>query len=131
MDIGENLGQKGRTPVFCAARLRSGFRPVREELVNVPSVPHFLLMPSTWAGSPHISAQPTSMSRKSTETWGTRQTCARQHGNVGPRENGHTVPGALPLPDCLVPESSKGIHGKGLLLCLELLEAHHVRLSFS
>ena len=46
------------------------------------------------------------------------------------RENGHAVPGALPLPDCFVPESPKGIHGKGFLLCLELLETHHVRFSF-
>ena len=28
------------------------------------------------------------------------------------------------------PESPKGLHGKGFLLCLELLETHHVRLSF-
>ena len=44
------------------------------------------------------------------------------------RENDHTVPGALPLPDCFVPETPKGIHGKGFLLCLELLETNHVRL---
>ena len=59
-----------------------------------------------------------------------RQACASQHGNVVSRENGHAVPGALPLPDCFVPESPKGIHGKGSLLCLELLETHHVRFSF-
>ena len=34
------------------------------------------------------------------------------------------------MPDCFVPESPKGIHGKGFLLCLELLETHHVRFSF-
>jgi hypothetical protein len=59
-----------------------------------------------------------------------RQACAGQHGNVVSRENGHAVPGALPLPDCFVPESPKGIHGKGFLFCLELLETHHVRFSF-
>jgi hypothetical protein len=59
-----------------------------------------------------------------------RQTCASQHGNVVSRENGHTVPGTLSLPDRFVPESSKGIHGKGFLLCFELLETHHVRFSF-
>jgi hypothetical protein len=59
-----------------------------------------------------------------------RQTYASQHGNVVSRENDHTVPGALPLLDCFVPETSKGIHGKGFLLCLELLETHHVRFSF-
>src|ERR1700686_1580674 len=59
-----------------------------------------------------------------------RQTCASQHGSVVSRENGDPVPGALPLPDCFVPESSKGVHGKGFLLCLELLEANHVRFSF-
>jgi hypothetical protein len=46
-----------------------------------------------------------------------RQTCASQHGNVVSRENGHTVPRALPLPDCFVPESPKGVHGKCFLLC--------------
>src|SRR3984885_450127 len=51
-----------------------------------------------------------------------RQTCASQHGNLVSRENGHAVPGALPLPDCFVPKSPKGLHGKGSLLCLELLE---------
>jgi len=59
-----------------------------------------------------------------------RQTCASEHGSVVSRENGHDVPGALPLPDCFVPESPKGVHGKGFLLCLELLETHHVRFSF-
>ena len=34
------------------------------------------------------------------------------------------------MPDCFVPESPKGIHGKGFLLCLELLETNHVRLRF-
>jgi hypothetical protein len=33
------------------------------------------------------------------------------------------------LPDCFVPESPKGIHGKSFLLRLELLETHHVRFS--
>ena len=32
--------------------------------------------------------------------------------------------------ECFVPESPKGIHGKGFLLCLELLETNHVRLRF-
>ena len=59
-----------------------------------------------------------------------RQTCACHYRDVVSRENGDAVPGALPLPDCFVPESSKGIYGKGLLLCLELLEANHVRRSF-
>jgi hypothetical protein len=59
-----------------------------------------------------------------------RQTCASQHGNLVSREYGHAVPGALALPDCFVTESPKGVYGKGFLLCLELLEAHHVRLSF-
>src|SRR6266568_8094407 len=44
-----------------------------------------------------------------------RQTCASQHGNVVSRENSHAVPGALASPDCFVPESPKGIHGKGSL----------------
>src|SRR3984957_12518967 len=60
----------------------------------------------------------------------TRQACAGQHGSVVSCENGHAVPGTLPLPDCFVPESSKGIHGKGSMLRLELLETHHVRLGF-
>src|SRR3984957_3140071 len=60
-----------------------------------------------------------------------RQGCAGQHGSLVSRENGHAVPGTLPLPDCFVPESSKGIRGKGSLLRLELLETNHVRLSFS
>ncbi len=59
-----------------------------------------------------------------------RQTCASQHGILVSRENGHAVPGALSLPDCFVTESPKGIHGKGFLLCLELLEANYVRFSF-
>ena len=59
-----------------------------------------------------------------------RQACTGQHGSVVSRKNGHAVPGTLPLPDCFVPESSKGIHGKGVLLRLELLETNHVRLSF-
>jgi hypothetical protein len=59
-----------------------------------------------------------------------RQACSGQHGNVVSRENGHAVPGALPMPDCFVTESSQGVHGKGFLLCLELLETHHVRFSF-
>jgi len=63
-----------------------------------------------------------------------RQTGASQHGNAisldVSRENGHAVPGALPLPDRFVSESPKGIHWEGVLLCLELLETHHVRLSF-
>src|SRR5260370_28388894 len=59
-----------------------------------------------------------------------RQACAGQHGSVVSRENGHAIPGTLSLPDCFVPESSKGIHGKGSLLRLELLETNHVRLSF-
>jgi hypothetical protein len=46
------------------------------------------------------------------------------------RENGHAVPGMLPLPDCFVPESPNCIHGKGFLLRSEFLEANHVRLSF-
>src|SRR5258708_37539147 len=60
----------------------------------------------------------------------TRQACAGQHGSVVSRENGHAVPGTLPLPGGFVPESSKGIHGTGSLLRLELLETNHVRLSF-
>jgi len=59
-----------------------------------------------------------------------RQTCASQHGSVVSRENGHAVPRALPLPDCFATESSEGLHGKGFLLCLELLETNHVRLRF-
>jgi hypothetical protein len=59
-----------------------------------------------------------------------RQICAGQHGNVVSRENGHSIPGALPLPDRFVPESSQGLHGKSLLLGLELLETNHVRFSF-
>ena len=59
-----------------------------------------------------------------------RQTCASQHGNVVSRENGHAVPRALPMPDRFVPESPKGVHGKCVLLCLELLETHHVRFRF-
>ncbi len=58
------------------------------------------------------------------------QSGASGDGNLISRENGHAVPGALPLPDCFVPESPKGIHGKCFLLCLELLETHHVRFSF-
>src|SRR5258708_34930149 len=60
-----------------------------------------------------------------------RQACAGQHGSVVSRENGHAVPGTLPLPDCFVTKSSKGIHGKGSLIRLELLETDHVRLSFA
>jgi hypothetical protein len=41
------------------------------------------------------------------------------HGNAVSRK-GHAVPGALPWPDSFVPETSKSIHGKGFLLCLEL-----------
>src|SRR6202040_2122983 len=48
-----------------------------------------------------------------------RQTCASQHGNLVSRENRHSVPGALALPDRFVPKSPKGIHGKGSLLYLE------------
>src|SRR5258707_15455243 len=59
-----------------------------------------------------------------------RQVCAGQHRSVIARENGHPVPGTLPLPDCFVPESSKGIHGKRSRFRLELLETNHVRLSF-
>src|SRR5258708_5115790 len=59
-----------------------------------------------------------------------RQACAGQHGSVVSRENCDAVPGTLPLPDCFVAESPKGIHGKGSLLSLELLETHHVRFSF-
>ena len=58
------------------------------------------------------------------------QACASQHGSVVSRKNGYTISGTLPLPDCFVPESSKGIHGKGFLLRLEFLETNHVRLSF-
>jgi hypothetical protein len=58
-----------------------------------------------------------------------RQACAGQYGDVVSRENGHAVPGTLPLPDCFVPDSPKGIHGKGFLLCLELLETNYVWLS--
>jgi hypothetical protein len=46
------------------------------------------------------------------------------------RENGYAVPGTFALPDRFVPESPKSVHGKGVLLCLELLETHHVRFSF-
>jgi hypothetical protein len=56
-----------------------------------------------------------------------RQTGAGQHGNVVSREMATPFQEALPLPDCFVTESSKGIYGKGTLLCLELLEAHHPR----
>src|SRR4029077_1669360 len=58
------------------------------------------------------------------------QACAGQYGRVVPRENGHAVPGTLPLPNCFVPESSKGVDGKGCMLRLELLQTNHVRLSF-
>jgi len=40
-----------------------------------------------------------------------RQACAGQHGSVVSRENGTPFRNA-PLPDCFVPESSKGIQGK-------------------
>ena len=41
-----------------------------------------------------------------------RQDCASQHGNVVSRKNRHTVPGALPLPHCFVPETPKALTGK-------------------
>jgi hypothetical protein len=59
-----------------------------------------------------------------------RQACAGQRLNVVSRENGHALPGTFPLPDPFMPESPKGIHGKGFLLCRELLETHHVGVSF-
>jgi len=37
---------------------------------------------------------------------------------------------SAPLPDWFVTEGPKGIHGKGSLLCLEILKANHVRFSF-
>ena len=52
MDIGENLGQTGR-----ADGLPNGFRPVREELVNVPSVP---AVPPAFPGLPNDSMRPLS-----------------------------------------------------------------------
>ena len=42
-----------------------------------------------------------------------RQTCAGQHGSMVSRENGHTVPGTFPLPDCFVPETSQGKYQTG------------------
>src|SRR5207249_12097593 len=59
-----------------------------------------------------------------------RQACAGQHRGVVSRENGHAVPGTLPLPDCLVPKTLKGTHGKRSRLGLEFLETNHIRLSF-
>jgi len=58
-----------------------------------------------------------------------RQAYAGQYGSMVARENRHTVPGPLPLPDCFVPGSAKSIRGKLSLLRLELLETNHVRLS--
>jgi hypothetical protein len=40
------------------------------------------------------------------------------HWSVVSRENSYSVQGTLPLPDCVIPESSKGLHGKRSLLCL-------------
>ena len=60
-----------------------------------------------------------------------RQARARQYGSVVSRKNRYAVPGPLSLPNCFVPRSPKGFLGKLSLLCLELLETHHVRLSFS
>ena len=37
---------------------------------------------------------------------------------------------SAPLPDWFVTEGPKGIHGKGSLLCLEILKANHVPFSF-
>src|SRR6267143_2071115 len=59
-----------------------------------------------------------------------RQACTGQHRSVISHENSHAVPRTLPLPDCFVPETSKGIHWKGSVLRLELLETNHVRRSF-
>ena len=59
-----------------------------------------------------------------------RQACAGQHGKVVSRENGHAVPGTLPLPNCFIPNVSKGRHRKGTLLHLQLLETNDVRLRF-
>src|SRR5580704_17232835 len=60
-----------------------------------------------------------------------RQDCAGQHGSVVSREDGHSIPGTLPVPDCFIPENSESMNGKGSLLRLEILETHHVRLSLS
>jgi hypothetical protein len=59
-----------------------------------------------------------------------RQVCTSQHRGVVSRENGHPVPGTLPLPDCFVPETAEGMHRKRFRLRLELLETDHIRLSF-
>ncbi len=59
-----------------------------------------------------------------------RQACAGQHGSVIAGENGYAVPGTLSLPDCFVPEGSKGANGKVSLFRLKLLEANYVRLGF-
>src|SRR5262249_25703515 len=59
-----------------------------------------------------------------------RQVCTGQHGGVVSRENGHAVPGTLPLPDCFVPEIAEGIEGKRTRFRFELLKTNHVRLSF-
>src|SRR5437016_11386936 len=56
-----------------------------------------------------------------------RQVCTGQHRSAVSRENGHPVPGTLPLPDCFVPEISEGMRGKRSRFSLELLETNHVR----
>ena len=63
--------------------------------------------------------------------WISWQACAGQHGSVVSREDGHSIPGTLPVPDCFIPENSESMNGKGSLLRLEILETHHVRLSLS
>src|ERR1700722_7650022 len=113
--VGNQALKPGQLVIEFRSRLRIPIREVdgsdQDSLnrrFNVASLPIFRIMPF------RIS----------------RQACAGLHANLVSRENGPAVPGALALPDCFVPESPKGLHGKGSLLCLELLQTHHVRLSF-
>src|SRR5262249_35043394 len=59
-----------------------------------------------------------------------RQVGVGQHWSMVSRENGHAVPGTLPLPHCFVPEIAEGLHGKRARFRLELLQTDYVRLSF-
>ena len=43
------------------------------------------------------------------------------------RQNGHSIPGALSLPDCFVSQVAERVYWKRSLLRLEFLETNHVR----
>src|SRR5690348_8209291 len=59
-----------------------------------------------------------------------RQACAGQHRIAVSREDRHSVPGTLALPDSTIAEGSKGLRGKCVLLGLEFLETNDIGLGF-